>query len=76
MKLDKKVLYYKEGHAPCVKLLDYMKENDIDVTKRDITDAKNEDMLIQMTGGTDVPCLIVYEEIHGDEDIEEALRKE
>ena len=55
-------LYYKDACPFCVKVMDYMRENDITVKMVDITaDPKNREELQKLGGKVQVPMLLIDE---------------
>lgn len=59
MRFDNMVLYAKLGCPFCHRVLDFMKDNDIEIEVRDSLKPENRDKLIEMNGSTQVPCLVV-----------------
>lgn len=56
-------LYIKETCPYCIKVLDYMKGNDITVELADIVaDESNRDELLQVGGKVQVPMLLINKE--------------
>ncbi len=62
MKFDNMALYFKPTCPYCLKVLNYMRANDIEMEMRDTFDAGNRDELMRLNGTTQVPCLVVDNE--------------
>ena len=59
MRFDNMILYFKQTCPFCLKVLDYMKANDIQMDMRDTLNAENREELMRINGTTQVPCLVV-----------------
>lgn len=62
MDTDNLVLFYQKTCPFCIKVLDFMEENDIDIKTREITqDSDAAEKLVNVGGKKQVPCLFINE---------------
>ena len=52
-------LYYMPTCPFCLKVLAFMKKNDIEVPLKDVNVGSNRQELMQLGGMTQVPCLVI-----------------
>ena len=53
------VLYYLPSCPYCIKVLDYMEKENIQIEKRNVSDPKIKEELIEIGGKGQVPCLVI-----------------
>lgn len=69
-------LYVLKGCPYCIKVLNYLEEEGIEVDLKYIEDKENEDRLIEVGGKRQVPCLFIDEEpMYESDDIIEWFRE-
>jgi len=59
MKNQSLVLYVKYSCPFCKKVLNHMKDNEIDIEIRDVNDSTHKEYLIENGGKGQVPCLFI-----------------
>lgn len=57
--IENHTLYYRKTCPYCVKVLNFMDENKINLDKRDITEPGNQNDLVKTGGKKQVPCLVI-----------------
>jgi glutaredoxin len=59
MKLENHILYYKPTCPYCVRVIDFMQQNNIECELRNTLDSAARDELVAINGKTQVPCLVI-----------------
>lgn len=57
--LNKVILYYKPTCPYCIKVLQFMENNNIECEMKNTQDPKNAQRLIEIGGKSQVPCLVI-----------------